>query len=140
MLGNRQMHARALDRGKRLDRAGQFTFQAALKIDLFGELADTHFLVFEQFETDQPAFGQALRGKAQAGVVDHGLWHEDGMATLAEAVRNVLLLQCGDDLAAVFFILDREQYRVSGFPRPQQGADRYRQNQGNANHADQLLA
>ena len=98
---NRQVHARRLHRGHRLDRARQLAGERALVVDLLGELADAELLRVHQLEADRAALGQALRGQLQAQLVDLVAGHQDHAAALGDVIGNVLLRERGDDLAAV---------------------------------------
>ena len=80
LLGHRQMHARAGHRGNGLHRARQLAFEGALVVDLFTELRDAQLLPVHELETRQTALGQASRRQAQAGLMDLGRRHQDGVA------------------------------------------------------------
>ncbi len=70
VLGHGQVDARGLHGGDRFNRTRQFAFHGALEIDVFDKLGRTEFLVFQQLKADIAAFGQALRGQLQAGIVN----------------------------------------------------------------------
>lgn len=133
------MYTSAFDSSERLDRAGQFAFQSALIIDLLGKLADADFLIFKQFKSNQAALGKSLSGKAKAGVVNDSLRHENRVAAFAESIGDVLLLQGGNNLAAIFFVLNRKQHGIRRFTSPEQSANQNRHKHGNEYDGNKFL-
>ena len=89
LVGQRQVNAGRLDTGKRLDRTGQFAFQATLEIQPFLELRDAEAAVVQQLEAGHRALGQALGGQAQAGVMHTLGGHQDGVAAFGILVGDV---------------------------------------------------
>ncbi|MNB97969.1 hypothetical protein D3C75_452100 [compost metagenome] len=57
LLGHGQVYARLGHRTERLDRARQLAFEAALEVEMLGELADTEGLLVHQFEADIAGLG-----------------------------------------------------------------------------------
>ena len=116
-LGDREVHPRRGDGRQRLDRTGEFAFEPALVIDLLLELRGPQLLVFHQLEADDAALGQALRGEAQARVVDLLLGHEDRAAALRHPVGDVHLVLGRDHRAAVAGHQTHLDVRVTEFRR-----------------------
>lgn len=134
------MHARARHRLDRLHGARQLAFERTLVIDLLVELRDAQLLPVHELEAGQPALGQALGGKLQPGLVHLGLRHQNGVAVGRHAVGHVLLLQRGDDLAAVALVEVGEQHRVVGGAVPQQHPGHERDRERDGRGAGDLLA
>ena len=91
------------------DRTGQLAFQAALVVDLFGELAGAEAGVVHQLEADRAAARQSLRGQLQPGVIDAVGRNQQGGAVLVVAIGHVHLPQRRHDGAAVAVLQVREQ-------------------------------
>lgn len=71
--------------------ATTLAFQSVLIIDPFGELADPEFLVFHQLEADATAFGQALRGEAQADLMDLFAGNQDRASPLSLNLYGIFI-------------------------------------------------
>ena len=99
-------------RAQRGDGSGQLAFQAALVVDLLGELTDTEGLILHQFEADVATVGQALFGKLQAQGVQLVVRHHQGVAAGGKAIRHPAAIEFGDDGAAVGFAEIAEQDSV----------------------------
>ena len=117
-LRNGEMHARRLHRRNRADRLFEFAFQRALVVDLLGELADAELLVVHQFEADRAVLRQALAREPQTRFVDLLRRHQDRAARIGDLVRNVALLERGNDCAAVAVGQVGEQHAVIRLARP----------------------
>ncbi|CPO75095.1 Uncharacterised protein [Bordetella pertussis] len=113
-----QVHAGVLHRMHGLDRARQLAFQAALVVDLLGELAGAETGVVQQLETHRTAARQALAGQLHARVVDPLGGHQQRAAVVAEAVGHVHLVQRRDDGAAIAVVQIGEQHLVIGLVAP----------------------
>jgi hypothetical protein len=92
------------------------------------ELGQAELLGLHQLEAHQPSLGDALGGEAQAQVVDLGGGDQDGVAVFGELVGDVLLLEAGNDCAAILLGKVGEQHGIVRLAAPQQHAD----DQGNA--------
>ncbi|MNX96731.1 hypothetical protein D3C86_1290630 [compost metagenome] len=100
-LGDGQVHAGRLHGADRLDRAGEFAFQAALVVDLLGKLADAELLVIHQLHAGVAVLRQALAGELEAHFVHLVRRHHQRAAAFGELVRHVHLLEGGHHGAAV---------------------------------------
>jgi len=101
LLGQRQVHARALHRGQRLDGARELAFKPTLEVQALLELRHPEAAGLHHLEAGHRAFGQALRGQAQAHIVHPVRRHHDGAATFGVAVGDVHLRELRDDSAAI---------------------------------------
>ena len=138
--GNRQVHACRLHRAQRLDRFRQLTFQSALIVDLLLKLGGAEFLVVDQLEARGSALGQALRRQLQARLVHQRCRDHDRAAAVGDPVGNVLLVERGDDGAAVLVGDLREQDFVVRRLTPHPGGGQYRDGRGRSHHGGQLVA
>jgi hypothetical protein len=117
-LRDREMHARAAHGVDRLDGALQLAFERALVVDLLGELADAELLVVHQLEADRAALRQALARETQTRFMNLLGRHENGAAAVRQLVRNVALLERGNDCAAVPVGEIGKQHAIVRLARP----------------------
>ncbi|OQA33320.1 MAG: hypothetical protein BWY57_01284 [Betaproteobacteria bacterium ADurb.Bin341] len=127
------MDAGRLHGADRADGAGQFALQRALVVDLFGKLGKTEFGVIHQLKTDRTAAWQSLFCQFQADFMNPAGGDQDGAASGRELVGNVLLLERGDDSAAVLVREVGKQHLVVRLGDPEERGHREGDDGGNGN-------
>ena len=80
------MHASRPHGGQRLDGLRELAFPAALVVDLFLELGSAEFLVVDQLEADDAAFGRVCNARRNRASVDLCAGDQDRAAAFGNAI------------------------------------------------------
>ncbi len=118
LVRQREVHARALHRGQRADRARELALEAALEGQALLELRLAELGVVHQLVADHAALGQAVGRELQAHVVHLVGRHQDRRAAIGMPVGYVHLRQLREDRAAVLVGQVGVQHLVVALRRP----------------------
>ena len=102
LIWQSQMHPGTLHGRQGLNRAGQLTFQSALKREALLKLRHAKPVRIHRLKTSDRPLGQALRGQAQASVVNLVRRHQNRTTAIGMLIWNVHGCQLGHDGATVF--------------------------------------